>query len=961
MVNRKFITHNGQIISSNAGSIISTLSGLEVEDITRSNQKNGIIVSDNVEQGDLLFESGAIFEHEPFLRMAYGYGGEFFEKNGNLYAMLHDNNYLSYYLYEDGAWKNVGDGNHANALMDYRIPGTYHTPTNVVNGQRMMAAHNYSTSKGLQDTFIQIFDDNEQVRQFSPIAHLDISAWPTPNSILDGNGIETIRQPNGGSVFQDSSGVIHYCVTYTGADTNNEEDFASNWDGNGNFIAYTLDTSTYKATPVTYDTSTIWRAPYGADFLEVSGNVYMIHVHPETYFANWDYSSLPLSSTDDNYPPTGRMTQSIYKWNPSTRHWNWHQANLVTRDFATFYKVKGEQIDASTYVFQRGGSGGSRMFAPYRYESSSGYFKPWGTFDTSAQPLQAYGVGKVFTHNNSYYMFAGGGVEFRRSFESVATGEYLSISVNKDASGNPEKLDYSMLRLYKYNESTDVWDRLYPEELKFRSRRTSSGALASHRTYTRGIDAYTFNGETHFLATFTDYGPHAMKLFKFNPSDESVTDLTPSHYVQPFPMRHSYKPDFIEKDGTTYCVLSHGDYPYFTVMEYATSGDNANRWVGSEYIWDTNAVQSYSTSWFKTSAGELYFFRGRNNSQRIDLHLYDVSASQPKKIADTNVTASATVTLPQIPRTMETFSIANKDFLLTSYQDEPDLFEIIEDASGVPFLLDTSTTTFTRKRGTHRNENDSVIVYDNKMFYFRAAYASPYGDEIYSWDGSSASWTEVSSLSNRLEDPTVSGYDRHYYSNNGTRFARTRGPIFSFILNGDLYYMIAGSDATPNYRYFKYNDGTGIFEQVYSTAIGRGSTPNESPAPGIVWRNKHWSLLRFNHNNQAKGYVLSVFDGSGAEHYGITELCQKITDGSQTRPWFWIDPDDKLYCLWTDLDSAGQLRASEVREDMLQYQGKAWRKLDDITESFRWTESFGIAMESGNKNDTIKIRKISKI
>ena len=99
MVNRKFITHNGQIISSNAGSIISTLSGLEVEDITRSNQKNGIIVSDNVEQGDLLFESGAIFEHEPFLRMTYGYGGEFFEKNGTLYAMLHDNNHLSYYLY----------------------------------------------------------------------------------------------------------------------------------------------------------------------------------------------------------------------------------------------------------------------------------------------------------------------------------------------------------------------------------------------------------------------------------------------------------------------------------------------------------------------------------------------------------------------------------------------------------------------------------------------------------------------------------------------------------------------------------------------------------------------------------------------------------------------------------------------------------------------------------------------
>ena len=960
MVNRKFITHNGQIISSNAGSIISTLSGLEVEDITRSNQKNGIIVSDDVKQGDLLFESGAIFDHEPFLRMTYGYGGEFFEKNGKLYAMLHDNNYLTYYLYEDGAWKTVGDGNHANALIDYRSPITHHTDTNVVNGQRMMSNSYYQTDTGQVPTFINIFNDNEQVFQFSPVGHLDPSSWATPNVVVDGNGAETIRQPQGGSVFQDSSGVIHYCVTYQGGDADGEAAFASNFNGYGNFVAYTLDTSTYKATPVTYDTSTVNRLPRGVDFLEVSGDVYMIHVHGEVYIGNWDYSSLPVSSTDDNYPGS-YMSQSIYKWNPSTRHWSWHQSSITGRDNSTYYKVKGAQIDASTYVFQKVGSGGARMFSPYRYEASSGYFKHWGTFNDADVPQQGYGIGRVFTHNNNYYLFAGGGAEFRRTFEGSAAGVYVPLTQNKDASGNPEKLKYSFLRLYKYNDSTNIWDRLHPEGLTFESRRQSPGALEGYRTTVRGCDAYTFNGETHFLATHTDYGPYAIQFYKFNPSDESVTNLTPSSsYVPPFPARTFYKPDFIEKDGTTYGVLPHSDYPYHSVIEYATSGDNANRWI-TKYLWDTNSVQAYSVSWFETSAGELYYFRGRNNSQRIDLHLYDVSAGQPKKIADTNVTASATVTLGYQVHTMESFSIANKHFLLTSYQDEPDLFEIIEDASGVPFLLDTSTTTFTRKRGTHRQETDSLTVYDNKMFYFRAAYASPYGDEIYSWDGSSASWTEVSSLSYRIEDSTVSGYDRHFYANNGTRFGRSRGSINSFVLNGNLYYSILGNDKTPGYRYFKYNDNTGVFEDVYVTNIARASTPNESPCPGIVWRNKHWSLLKFNHSNQGHGHVLSVFDGSNVEFYNISELSCKISDSSNTRPWFWIDPDDNLYCLWADADTAGQLRASKVREDMLQYQGKAWRKLDDIAEGFRWTESFGIAMESGNKNDTIKIRKISKI
>ena len=962
MVNRKFITHNGQIISSNTGDIISTLSGLEVEDIGDSNTVSGLLASD-VSEGDLLYKIDTILEAPSGLShlnpvSQYGYKCRFYEEDGLLKFEIEDNGYCIIFTYENEKWVyNLIQGSRVSSSVPRMgNPSNHNYSKTTAYGKRVEVGYTLDSRKGRRGSNIRVYDEDGFSKEIDPFVGLNRSDMPIMNDYSNFDGTREVRYSRlGTQVFTDSSGVVHVGIAYQGAATTGNAELSSNNYGNGNFKMYTLNDK-FKASPVTFDTSSFGRRVNGISFMEVSGTVYMCHAMDQAYIGSPD-ANFPLSSTDPLYPVGHHIATSIYKWNPSTRHWGWHQFDYQRRPMVTYYSDVPIHLDASTHLFQRNGSTGIGAYSPLKYQASSGYFEQWGEFDNSALPITGYGGSKIIKNNNDYYLFAAGAIEYRYSFEGSSTGHYLTTSVNKDLSGNPNKIEDSVLRLYKYNESNDHWENLAPSALKMRFRRVSPGTNTGTRIYTYMTDAITYNGEVFLAAAAHGYGDN-YKIFKFDPDTESVTDITPDWLLYGPAMRNNYRCDDITKSGVTYRLKTHGDYPYVTVFEYHTSGDNPNRWTVNKYHPDFVSSSRFAGAWYETSSGELYGFVSHNNNVRLNCFLYDTSFGQLKKIADTNLNTSATIPSNVQIYSVHRFDLSGKHYLITNGLVTPYLYEITEDASGVPFLLDTSTTVPTMNGGTITGNSDDVIIHDGKMFYARNAYNSPfYGPEIYSWDGVASTWTEVSSVTDAYTTADASalvGYRNTSY------MGRSYLGIRFFKLNDEFYYL-SQNDSWPYEIIWKYNSSNGKFEEVSEDAYGRGGTPINIPYSSAVWNNKFWWTYYTNLNAGDKAsFTMKSFDGSSIERYPCSNIKQPLANNSQLKGDFYITPDNKLQFLgsWTDL--LGTSRLYEVNQDFLNNDGLVWCTNNELSDLHN-IRCVGVAMENGSRGDKINIRKVNSL
>ena len=180
MVNRKFITHNGQIISSNAGSIISTLSGLEVEDIVGSQQVTEKIAED-VKEGDLVYSYMPVVDELGTGQVTRGdettfaHDKRFFVYENNLYYLCMDWRNQVLYKYENDEWvEHVSTDDIGKGFLDtYANVGSVFTfGDDVYSVARPYPNNNYPNH-----VIFQKFEDPSW-RQFDPFWGMDLSAKP---------------------------------------------------------------------------------------------------------------------------------------------------------------------------------------------------------------------------------------------------------------------------------------------------------------------------------------------------------------------------------------------------------------------------------------------------------------------------------------------------------------------------------------------------------------------------------------------------------------------------------------------------------------------------------------------------------------------------------------------------------------------------------------------------------------
>jgi len=986
MVN-KILKIGNQIVSV-GGEIVNTPNPeLEVVQMPYSNDVSGYL-DRNVEKGEIVYKFRDAFEDVSggLQNIGQEYLPIFYEKDGVLHCWVYSSGGWVLYWYKDEVWtlKSGLSGKGRGLTNGQTGPRTsVWTYPHEVDGKlafcNAMHLRDHGRYKGFEWA-IQTDDDYwDHKDPIFSTSGLDDYADPEMYNI--NNDIEQRRQCEAASIFQDSSGTVHGAVGWY-ANTNNEASaYATEFSGRKNFKTYQVNTETNVWTQTTHDNATVQRFVYAIDFIEVSGSVYMMTASEEIYLltSNNNYHDAGVSSfalypddIGDGWPSENRIAYTIYKWNAITSNWDFHQFNRYNRQAQTIYNAWSDHLDASTHIFHIRGSGSNFGCIPLRYEASSGYFKEWGVLDASARMIGGMYTNRVFKEGDDYYILAGGASDMRYVLEgsgiySSPTSETqpnLHRLYNSSENLQWEEAKYSLLRLYKYNPSTEIWDRQHHDELSFTNRRISPGQNATSRQYCRGVNVYKFNGETHMVVCADSYGGDSLKFFKFDGATNTIINNTPPRYTSTTRMRSAdYGLDDITQSGTIYRVNSSAEYPYIHISTYDISGEASGSWQIERYMPDVISSYTYMPSWYEASTGELFVFVAANRSQeRLVCYKWNKDLRQLEKVASTNIADNITISNSyNYYGLSKIFTLGGKEYLFMSSsanKDQRYLYEINLDSSGLPILSDTSTTLYTAQGGyTDAYGSEDLQIIDGKLWFCRAAYQTPYhGLEVFTWDGTASSFSSVPVTSRRWTTATGSGLDPIRETN---YMNRSRGGCKFFEINGELWAHNL-SENWPPHKFHKYIPEENKFvEWEYGGYAYRVTTQYNVSWRTVVKDNVAYWLQ--SHYGGAGGFMdqLMTFDGSSMKNYPISFRTSTANHSQEFRGNLYINHDNEIEYYGSYNSSYNQIdRIFRLNPNYLTYDGY-WTNQDGNNNMSQSVE-IGVALESGNKGDIIQIRRLSR-
>jgi hypothetical protein len=972
MVN-KIVKVGNQIVSLGGGIINTPNPELEVQDINHNAQTSGLCGS-KINKGDFILKFDTVLEekHTSHItnRNPFCYHARFFVIDDELCCEVWGSGIIEVYSLRNGKWVGRSGRDAITINVKSGYVGTRTSTWGGVhdyNGTVAYAVGNHNRDYGRWPNFWAVRGEDGKWSQEPPMGMDQIDSWTNPEVYATSDTYEQRRQIDSGSVFQDSSGNAYGAFSNYSITTYTDEAYESNFSGVDNFKTYSIEVSSGRWTETTHDTSSPGRYVIGIDFIEVSGSVYLITGYEDRYLYNT--SSVPNEELNSSH---WYSHFTIYKWNPSTQNWDFYQFNRGVRAGSAPLSFWSQHLDASTHIFEHRlqgnnwpeGTGG----VPMKYEASSGYFKNWGYFDRRELPYAANYTTKTFKYDDEYYIFLGGSTQHRTTLEGSSygltpgsTGQGQHRDYMDGTTYEEEK--YAWLRLFKYNPSTTQWERQHYDDLYVSHWRLSPGELYSTMMYVRGVDAYEYEGKVHLVSVMDSYNQDSLVFFEFDGS--SVTREDSTNYMPALACDYlGDKADEITQSGTIYRILRYNHYPYQAVLEFDLSGDTSGYWRRSRYMQDTNGSYLYGPRWYESSNGELYILAGHNNATRLILYQYDKQVGQLKKLSNDYLTTSATLPTANVSTASRIFQHDSKTyFTIGQGYGLNYIWEVVEDASGIPNLRDTTDIVLpTLQGGTIPGWTDEVIEYGGKIWYAKNNYNTPYyGPQIERLDSGASAFTEIDLATPRYVTSAFSGYEP-YRTNNF--FSRSYMGI-GWVEFKDNLHLITENDAWPYWRIFEYNS---VQDKFIEVAIGDfGYRPsnhtNGHPIRPVVWQNKIWWIDPYYGNVGTDSSHLLSWDGSGAfKQYAANDLEMNQQWGHDGIYWPWVNP------LTNELEIHGgrqtsrndSLIAFKVNQKLLDYGGKVWHK-PEMGPPLRKTTAYGIALESGEKDDIIQIRKVRSL
>ena len=633
------------------------------------------------------------------------------------------------------------------------------------------------------------------------------------------------------------------------------------------------------------------------NYIESSMDASTIDYCHDVKFAEYD-NNLYLIAGSRSFVIDGTYyPHSVYKWNSSSQNWDLFNHYLGQSASNDSYSVKPFVDSSGSFYIPLARAGG--LFSVVKLNTSTSSFEDFGTADSSSFTPSHSLTATMFEVSSNLYLLYGGQTNYDTNLSS--TDLYTS-------------------KLFKYDFSTSSWD--LRQSLNLRVPFSRSAIYSYYGTW--GSDFIAHEG-TYHCAFVGGYSCDSLKLYTFNPSTELLEPYSKNNSYMPRGGEQIFDGDSITFSGDHFRIVSSDRPPYGVVSKYMSSGEYSGTWFELDSD-DINTVQNTQRgARLLEHEGTLYkIFARSNNAVPLVYYEYIPSSMQFYKRADFSQPASYAYSV-------ETGSVSGKDFIAAIHNDNASSLVMYEMSSGsIVRSVDPSTLPPVR---TSYN-NIAMKVFNGDLYMAYADYSYPY--EIYMWKWNGSSWDDI----------TVSLVQ----FNNGANTSRKRG--IKFFERDSKLCLAVRPQAYFSVMILEYDEDTSTLVETESIhqvtnfsphnhidvvekdgrpfilCVGEGSN-NGSPVSLLEWTGSYWHahhLLNFRTRFYDEAVAFSDVSGGIDVHY---------------------------YCF-----VGPPIRRTFKFIDEFAYEPHWYKNYNEqLTGRVLAT---GIALESGSKGDTIKIRKVKR-
>jgi hypothetical protein len=879
MVN--FIIRDGDKFVLNGNELMRTENPvLEVPDIVGSEEVTEKIAED-VQVGDFLYNARVDMESFPFTHFKPGaYSIKLAVWKGDLLAFLSRDGFYFTWRYKDGQWEDYGPGNQ-------QVYGT--SQTLPIGGQiswqdqyLIKEDKVYAAGGRYGNIYPNPFSVDEwDGRQWLSHYIQDVSAFPNVRPFLNGAGDELYRYAYGTGIYE-ASGIVHTAVGHEGPYDSSGNPINNTTDYSG-ISMYTFDTSTGLYSVQSFDASD-GNAIYVINYAEIDNNLYCI--------AGGAAAGIR----------TPNVNLYIWKWNPSTTHWDFHQFNN-NYDIGNVYDIRYRQLSDGHYLI----AGGSSNYGVkiYKFNESTGYFDDFLYADAGHTGYITYSV-DIFEVGSTKY---------------IVKGHYIAQSMDDEDSWVGEYSGGTYLG--KIDMSTSTYTMLESPKIDAVDMRNHDSG--NSYVYIEQLDVITHEGKTHLmLSERTEPGVY---FYTFDPVNERFDrDYRIYQNFSQYGVNRDL--NTVEYNGSSIALFSTHEGDHFRA-HIRRGVDASSGWIPTKRAdIPVPGDSPCSQIWEDTSTSTLYAAVGAQaGSPRFFLYEYETSANQFLKLAPSGVTLSSN-TIQQ----MRSVDFSGTRFFVMGGFASP-YMEVYTFSAGHFYPYTTPSGINTTCYGA------DIKVFDNKLHLVATHYKTGLGSDQrqFSWRLDSSGWTEIP-------------FDIQYYSRLENREYRHR--VIRLVEHESNFYCVAINEYFPGrVKIWKYNPTSSEWNEQGVLLEGRGQPYDLDVIShgGYIW------IAPAQSSNQYDGsFNLVRYNPDTKEIKRIRQL----EEANSTVLERFLVMNDELYVVYSPYSIPGGPRTLKVSEFLGEY---AWRKSEDIKDSFRnANQAYGIALESGSKGDTIKIRKVKR-
>jgi hypothetical protein len=585
----------------------------------------------------------------------------------------------------------------------------------------------------------------------------------------------------------------------------------------------------------------------------------------------------------------------------------------------------------------------SQNLSLFKYNSSTDHwdFVSYNEYVSST----TRGISTIVTSSNEWFVTASRGTSYylviwkfnesTQQFEEYFDFDSLDASAKANGYGRDTTIceydgsahvilvsDFSTVSgtdmfLYRQNPSTSSFEFIPSAIHGTFSIRSEGGYGFTSTTYPNGGDTIVYDNDFHFVITNGE--AEQVSFMKWNPTtnkfDRNMYLDTPSG-----PDGDSYVVKSYDFSGRTFVGAGFQYFPEIAFAEYVSSGDYFLPMKGP----DLDIVRAAYDLEFYEVSGNLRCIASLLGSPSYMMHFqFDEAENQFKKLADPSALPTAN------SRSVAVEEFSGTTYIAMSYQASPYL---------ITYYVDTDGSSLIKLPDPSSTSPDYSFKVDLKAHNGELHLIVPGGNDVLpnAYKLNNGVWEDVTVTQNAYQNLTLA--NRTYSA--------------SLYTIGDDLYFLESKSGNKQFTVYKY-DGSGWEEDL-----------NESPIKPFVASFIHKHV---EHNGEQ-------YFGLGGAAYGMSYrsgVLRRDTSGIwsfypveaagtgdyQSHGWGILSMGNKIHYLASGANNLRTMRRWVMSEFLNE---KIWKKNLDYENITQRPFATGIALESGSKGDTIKIRKVKR-